>query len=179
MYYLTLKHHIIKGKLTINGKLQNDDERLTLLNAIPAATHGFLSFLYGAYNYFYYNPPQCGMINDSIQRQCLMFSIAYFFYDTLFMLLEKTIDKFIVIHHFFSILGLFIPYIENVNGIYSMIGIFVTEISNPAMYIKNFLKMFGKRHTRAYECGELLFLSLYFVGRAILAWSYVYRSVTC
>lgn len=64
MYYLVVKYHLIKGKLTINGKLQNDDERLTLLNAIPAATHGLVSFMYGAYHYFYFNPPECGMMNN-------------------------------------------------------------------------------------------------------------------
>ena len=179
MYYMLIKYHLFKGKMTINGKLQTDDEHLTLINAFPAATHGLVSFIYGAYHYFYFNPPECGMMNNQLQRQCLMFSISYFFYDTFCMLFEKTIDRFIVIHHFFSILGLWIPYIENQNGIYSMVGIFVTEVSNPAMYIKNFLRMFGKRWTFAYECGELLFLSMYFLGRAILSWGYVYRSVTC
>jgi hypothetical protein len=100
-------------------------------------------------------------------------------YDSVCMTLEKTIDKFVIIHHFFSILGLFIPYIENINGIYSMIGLFVTEISNPFMYFKNFTKMFGMRHTRIYEVAELMFLTSYFIGRAILSWSYVYHSVTC
>ena len=119
------------------------------------------------------------MINDTIQRQCLIVSISYFIYDTVCMYLEKTIDKFIVIHHFFSFLGLFVPYIENVNGIYAMIGIFVTEISNPPMYLKNYTKMFGMRYTRTYELAELFFLIVYFIGRGILAWSYVYYSVTC
>jgi len=119
------------------------------------------------------------MINDNLQRLCLAISISYFFYDSVCMFFEKTIDKFIVIHHFFSILGLFIPYIENQNGIYSMIGLLVTEISNPAMNLKNYLKMFGMRHTRIYEWAELLFLTSYFIGRGILSWFYVYRSVTC
>ena len=119
------------------------------------------------------------MINDKLQRQCIALSVSYFLYDTISMWLEKTIDKFIVIHHFFSILGLFIPYIENQNCIYSMIGIFVTELSNPPMYAKNFIKMFGLRYTRIYEVAEFSFLTVYFIGRGILSWSYVYRSVTC
>ena len=141
--------------------------------------HGFIAFAYGAYHYFYYNPPECGMDNDWLQRQCLMVSISYFLYDTCCMVLEGTIDRFIVVHHFFSIVGLSIPYIENYNGIYSMVGIFVTEISCPAMHSKNLLKMFGKRFTAIYEVTEVTFFVLYFIGRGILSWSYVYHSVTC
>ena len=127
----------------------------------------------------HYNPPECGMINNKLQRHCLILSISYFCYDSCCMYLEGTIDQFIYIHHFFSFFGLWVPYIENQNGIYSMIGIFVTEISNPTMNAKNLLKIMGKRHTRAFEVSEISFLICYFIGRAILSWSYVYRSVTC
>lgn len=179
MFYLILRHYLIKDKLTINGKKQTQDEWLLLINSIPSATHGLCAFTYGLYHYMNYSLPECGMLNTNLQRLCLAISISYFVYDSVCMVLEKTIDKFVVIHHFFSICGLFIPYIENRNGIYSMIGLFVTEVSNPSMYMKNFLKMFGMRHTRIYEVAEVVFLTSYFIGRAILSWSYVYHSVTC
>lgn len=91
-YYIIVKKHLIKGQLKINGKQQNRQEFLDLVNLVPAATHGYIAFAYGAYHYIYYNPPECGMVNDTLQRNCLMISISYFWYDTFCMALEGTID---------------------------------------------------------------------------------------
>jgi hypothetical protein len=119
------------------------------------------------------------MVTDTWCRQSLLYSIAYMCYDTTCMYFEGTIDFFTVLHHIFSVLGLYLPYRSGINGVYAMVGLFITEMSHPFMSTKNFSKMFGKRYTRLYEVSEILFLIVYLLGRGILSWNYVYRCITC
>lgn len=178
-YYLLLRYVIFAKKLKFNGKEQTEEERLNMCNSSVSLVHGSLSFLYGSYHMYYFSNPECGMVNDKAQRYCLMLSMAYFIYDSLCMLFEGTIDTFIVIHHIFAFMGLYFPYLENINGIYSMLGIFMGEISNPIMHTKNLLKLNGMKYTQAYEVSEIIFLIIYYIARALLAPPVIYQAIIC
>ena len=60
-----------------------------------------------------------------------------------------------------------------------MLGLFVAEVSNPAMHIRIMLRNVGKRYTRAYEVAEYTYFILYFFGRVVIGPPVVYASVTC
>ena len=60
-----------------------------------------------------------------------------------------------------------------------MLGLFVAEVSNPAMHIRIMLRNMGKRYTRAYEVAEYTYFITFFFGRVVIGHPTVYASVTC
>ena len=60
-----------------------------------------------------------------------------------------------------------------------MLALFVAEISNPAMNIKNILRGLGKRYTRAYEVAEYSYFVTFIFGRFILGHPAVYSTLAC
>ena len=60
-----------------------------------------------------------------------------------------------------------------------MAGLFVAEVSNPAMHMRIMLKHVGLRYTRAYEVAEFCYFISFFIGRFIIGIPIVYNTVTC
>ena len=60
-----------------------------------------------------------------------------------------------------------------------MLGLFVAEVSNPAMHVRIMLRNVGKRYTRAYEVAEYTYFLTFFFGRVVIGHPVVYASVTC
>ena len=60
-----------------------------------------------------------------------------------------------------------------------MLGLFVSEVSNPAMHIRIMLRNLGKRYTRAYEVAEYTYFISFFIGRVIIGHPVIYISLMC
>ena len=60
-----------------------------------------------------------------------------------------------------------------------MQGLFVAEVSNPAMHLRIMLRNLGKRYTRAYEVSEYAYFMSFFFGRMVIGHPVVYATVTC
>ena len=148
-------------------------DNLDLRNRIVSIIHGTSALGAGAYH-FIQGGAECGVLNTSLQRAVLCFSLSYFTYDLVCMWIEGILDKAMMIHHPLCLLGLFIPLYENISGMECMLAIFLSEISNPMMHIRQILRISGRRYTKAYEITEVTFISLYFYARFIAIGPVVY-----
>jgi hypothetical protein len=148
-------------------------DNLDLRNRIVSIIHGTSALCAGAYH-FIQGGAECGVLNTSLQRAVLCFSLSYFTYDLVCMWIEGILDKAMMIHHPLCLLGLFIPLYENISGMECMLAIFLSEISNPMMHIRQILRISGRRYTKAYEITEVTFISLYFYARFIAIGPVVY-----
>ena len=83
------------------------------------------------------------------------------------------------IHHPLCVLGLYLPLYENIQGNYSMLAVYITEISNPAMTSRHLLRLSGRRYTFAYEVCEIAFMGLYIWGRALSPWGIIWNTLQC
>ena len=83
------------------------------------------------------------------------------------------------IHHILVIFGLLITLGQNSGTGYCVLGLFVSEVSNPAMHIRIMLRNLGKRYTRAYEVAEYTYFISFFIGRVIIGHPVVYISLMC
>ena len=60
-----------------------------------------------------------------------------------------------------------------------MAGLFVAEVSNPAMHMRVMLKHIGLRYTRAYEVAEFTYFITFFIGRMIIGHPAVITTLIC
>ncbi len=60
-----------------------------------------------------------------------------------------------------------------------VMGLFIAEISNPAMHMRIMLKHIGLRYAQCYEIAEFCYFVSFFFGRIVLGHPVVYLTVTC
>mmetsp|Transcript_11790 Transcript_11790/g.17244 ORF Transcript_11790/g.17244 Transcript_11790/m.17244 type:complete len:241 (-) Transcript_11790:1336-2058(-) len=116
--------------------------------------------------------------NNEFESQVLSVSLGYFLYDTICMYKYDLYDSFIIIHHSLCLLGMSCTLIAGVGSVDIMYGLFITEISNPCMHIREVLKLANQRGTKTYLIFELSFFGFYFFGRLIIGIPIVYSIVT-
>lgn len=168
-----------KIKLTLNGKELTQLENFDLRNRCLALFHCIPCCYFGIYHFLYFNPPVCGQINTDLQRKFMAFSMSYFIYDTICMSYDGLMDVAMLIHHPLCIIGMYLPLYENFQGNYTMLAVFLTEISNPPMTMRHILRLSGRRYTFAYEICECLFLASYSFCRGVLNWKISYSNLIC
>jgi hypothetical protein len=83
------------------------------------------------------------------------------------------------IHHAMSVAILWLN-ISTRNSAYLILGgMFIGEISNPAMHLSAMLKHLGLRYCKLYELCEISFAFLYCTGRVFMGSVQLYRICTC
>ena len=178
LFYAVLRK-FPSGKFSVNGKEVSDLMDKDLRNRIVSLCHALVCIVYSTYHYLYFNPPVCGSLNTTLHRQCLVFSMSYFIYDTLAMLYDGLMDGAMAIHHPLCIFAMYLPLYENTQGNFTMLAVYITEISNPAMTSRHILRLSGRRYTLAYEICEICYLALYIWGRALSPWGIIYKTFVC
>lgn len=83
------------------------------------------------------------------------------------------------IHHAACVFGMAMNIASGTSANLMLGGLFIAEVSNPAMHVSTILRRLGMRYTRTFEISELLFMLLYTIGRIILGTFQVYNIVTC
>lgn len=53
------------------------------------------------------------------------------------------------------------------------------EISNPAMTMRHFFRLTGRRYTKGYEVAEISFIILYCFGRTVIGIPLIYNALNC
>ena len=106
-------------------------------------------------------------------------SMAYFLYDIISMGYYGILGTDMLIHHFACIMGIYISIYEGLAASDIIGGIFIAEISNPAMHVRNILRNAGLRYTKLYEVFEYAFFCFYFFGRCIIGTPIVYKTLSC
>ena len=58
-------------------------------------------------------------------------------------------------------------------------GLFIGEVSNPAMHSRIMLKFLGLRYSRSYEVAEFCYFIFFFMGRFVIGTPIVYSTIAC
>ncbi len=69
--------------------------------------------------------------------------------------------------------------LEGHDAVHVVAGLFVAEVSNPAMHVRVMLRNLGKRYTKAYEVAEYTYFVMFFFGRVLMGHPVVWNTVTC
>ena len=122
---------------------------------------------------------ECGVRTMQLDYNILIMSCGYFSYDFLSMAWLGLLDLDMTIHHLLCILGMVYTLLLNVGSNYVVLGLFVAEVSNPAMHMRILLKHVGLRYSRSYEVAEFIYFGTFFIGRFIMGHPTVYLTVSC
>ena len=147
-------------------------------NRLTAFCHGS-TLLLGAIYTYYIVPDGCGSPNKQYDMDLIYWSVGYMLYDFFAMTYYGLLDKAMTFHHWICIIGMSYPLTYGMSANYIVMGMFVAEVSNPAMNIKIILRLYGFRYTKAYETAELAFLVIYIFGRILNGTSLVWLTCRC
>ena len=156
----------------------NKVDALDVKNRMVSFLHGATLLIFSAYTY-YFMPGSCGDRNTSYDKNLIYCAVGYFLYDFLAMAYYGLLDKTMTIHHWICIIGMSYPLTYDMSANYIVMGMFVAECSNPAMHVRQILRHYGLRYSRAYESMEISFLLLYIFGRFINGTSLVWLTCRC
>lgn len=106
--------------------------------------------------------------NQKFVMKIVCVSTGYFVYDLALAIIYKKNDFNLTIHHITGFAGLFLSGMMANGEFYTMLGLFIAEITNPFMNIKYFLKFYNLRHTKLYELIDISYLISYIFFRGII-----------
>ena len=161
--------------LAKNLKREHD---LDVRNRIVSFVHGIVLIVFSSYE-FYFAPGSCGDQNTLFEKRLLYTAVGYFLYDFLAMAYYGLLDMTMSIHHWVCIIGMSLPLVYDKSGNYVVMGMFVSEASNPFMHVRVMLRHYGLRYTKSYELMEILFLIFYIFGRLLNGTSMIYHTWLC
>lgn len=153
-------------------------DELDVKNRLISFAHGLILLIFSSYTY-YRMPGSCGDANTQYDKNLIYCAVGYFFYDFFAMAYYGLLDKTMTIHHWVCIIGMSQPLTTGTSANFVVMGMFVAECSNPAMHLRNIIKHYGLRYTKAYETMEISFLLLYIFGRYINGTSLVWLTCRC
>lgn len=58
----------------------------------------------------------------------------------------------------------------------SIVGLYLSEISNPSMHLRIILRNLGLRHTKLYNRLEMSYIGLYIYGRAYIGAPHIFKT---
>ena len=108
-----------------------------------------------------------------------MMSTGYFTYDFFSMAYFGLLDLDMTVHHMLCVSGLIYTIFEGQGTNYIVMGLFVAEVSNPAMHMRIMLKHIGLRYSQSYEIAEFCYFVSFFVGRMIVGHPVVFMTCWC
>ena len=109
----------------------------------------------------------------------LVISCGYFSYDFLAMAWFGLLDFDMTVHHLLCISGMAITLVLGEGANYIVMGLFIAEVSNPAMHSRVMLKFLGLRYSRSYEVIEILYFTSFFWGRLVMGFPVTYNTASC
>ncbi|TRY64531.1 hypothetical protein DNTS_022653 [Danionella cerebrum] len=126
--------------------------------------HGVLSICVTAYIGFIAGPwpfTHPGTENTSLQILALVFSLGYFLFDMAWCVYFHTEGPVMLAHHTMSILGIVLALSLGESGIETCAVIFGSEITNPLLQARWFLKHAGRYDSLVGDLVDLLFILLF------------------
>jgi hypothetical protein len=151
---------------------------LDVRNRMISFVHGMTLLIVSGHQ-FYFAPGSCGDSNTPTQKMLIYTAVGYFMYDMTALFYYGLVDATMVIHHSICIIGMSLPLTYGMSANYIVMGMFIAESSNPFMHVRVILKHYGLRYTKAYECMEITFMSLYMYGRILLGSGVVWNTCLC
>ncbi len=151
---------------------------LDLRNRMVSFIHGLVCLVLTSYQVFAV-PYYCGDQTTAANYFILVNSGGYFIYDVVGMYLFGLLELDMMIHHSLCIGGIIAVVLSGHDLCHVVAGLFVAEVSNPAMHMRVMLRNIGKRYTLAYEYAEYTYFIMFFFGRVVMGHPVVYATVTC
>ncbi len=109
-----------------------------------------------------------GGSNTSLHNTIMVISLGYFFFDFLWCLYMQTESKVMVAHHLVSILGLMYSLYSGKTGNELVAVMGASEITNPLLQLRWFLKEMGYYSGRLAKVIDLVFVLLFWFCRLIV-----------
>ncbi|OMJ78559.1 hypothetical protein SteCoe_21581 [Stentor coeruleus] len=102
-------------------------------------------------------------------------SLGYFIFDSIYAEYYKLHDGAMRFHHVFALIALFTMYFSSIGGSASVVGLWLTEISNPCVLKRHILRAKGEEESFTYNLYENLFIFLFIAGRILCGTWYLYK----
>jgi len=151
---------------------------LDMRNRQVSFVHGILC-MFLATHYLLTVENSCGSSINNYEYSILVMSCGYFSYDFLSMAWFGLLDFDMTLHHLLCFTGMVYTLLDGSGANYIVAGLFVAEVSNPAMHMRIMLKHVGLRYSRAYEVAEFFYFGSFFAGRIVMGHPTVYATLTC
>ncbi|KAJ8267060.1 hypothetical protein GJAV_G00137850 [Gymnothorax javanicus] len=126
--------------------------------------HGVLIVCVTAYIGFIDGPwpfTHPGTENTPLQVLALVLSLGYFIFDMGWCICYRTEGPLMLLHHTLSVLGILLALVLGESGIETCAVLFGTEITNPLLQARWFLRKVGRYDTLMGDVVDLLFIVLF------------------
>ena len=117
--------------------------------------------------------------NTHLQTLCIAITLGYFLFDFIWCILMKTEGIDMLLHHITSICGLALSLYLESSGAELIATIFGSEISNPSLQLRWFLRAVGKYETTFAKANDIVFIMLFLcirIGLGALLFFYTLSS---
>ena len=142
----------------------NNQKSLEWNCRIVTVCHGVLSCAICIYCGFYTGPwpfDALGEPSTPLQTLCIAVTLGYFLFDFIWCIVMGTEGIDMLLHHITSVCGLVLSlYLEH-SGAELIATIVGSEISNPSLQIRWFLREIGKYETRLAKANDVVFILLF------------------
>lgn len=115
-----------------------------------------------------------GTKNTPLQISTLVLSLGYFVFDMAWCVYFRTEGAVMLAHHTMSILGILLTLWLGESGIEGCAVLFGSEITNPLLQTRWFLKQTGKYATRLGDAVDALFVVLFVTMRIFVGGTMLY-----
>ncbi|KAI4785220.1 hypothetical protein KUCAC02_037892, partial [Chaenocephalus aceratus] len=144
-------------------------------------SHGVIIVLLTAYVLFIDGPlpfTHAGTENTELQSVSLAVCLGYFFFDMCWCVCFHTEGPLMLAHHAGSIVGILLALLMGVSGCETCGAIFGSEITNPLLQTRWFLRQLGLYDSLLGDAVDLLFIVLFATVRVGVGTVLVYCEVT-
>ena len=170
LYKIIMNIPILRHKATVSSEGKpiklSEMEIVDVDNRAISFIHGLSCCILSYIEITYYKNSYGGE-NTLFQNFTLIMSSGYFIFNTVSMTYYRLLDSSMAFHHIIVIMMFVDSVYFNTSGAELVGGLFITEISNPTMHFRLFLKTYGLRHTKVYEACEYVYILLYTYNRLI------------
>lgn len=126
--------------------------------------HGLLSVIMCMYCAFLVGPwpfDALGEKNTPLQTLCIVVTLGYFLFDFSWCIYMRTEGIDMLLHHVTSICGLVLSLYLERSGSEIIATIFGSEVSNPSLQVRWFLRETGNYETRLAKLNDIVFILLF------------------
>lgn len=134
---------------------------ITVVHALLSTTLCFTSaFVTGPWPFSY-----LGEVNTSLHNAAVVLSLGYFLFDFAWCMYMKTEGSVMLAHHVVSIFGLSYVLYQNKSGCELTAVVGASELTNPLLQLRWFLKSTGRYHGRTALLLDWTFVVLFLTSR--------------
>ena len=148
-------------------------------NRIFSIIHGLYCIYVSTFDIFFNKPDKCGYTNSKFQNDLMLISCSYFLYDVISCLLLGISCLPMLFHHIFCIAGYYTSLLYNNSSTEIIRALFVAEITNPIMHLREILKNFGLFKTKLYLTFDLIYMVKYIFSRLGYGSFVIFFTVFC